>query len=83
MVNVFFTPGHSSDSVCLLIENALFSGDTIFSSGIGRTDLYDSDKNEMKKSLMKIKDIDFNICYPGHDEVTTKLQIDNIIECYF
>ena len=37
-VKVLATPGHTRGSICLLVENALFSGDTLFAGSIGRTD---------------------------------------------
>ncbi|WP_413852599.1 MBL fold metallo-hydrolase [Candidatus Ruminimicrobium bovinum] len=61
------TPGHTPGSVCILIENDLFSGDTLFAGSIGRTDFPDSSVSEMKKSLQKIKQLDKKInVYPGH-----------------
>ena len=79
---MYFTPGHSADCVCLKIDNALFSGDTLFASAIGRTDLFDSDNNQMVLSLNKIKDIDFDVIYPGHYEMATKSQVIKVVEYY-
>ena len=81
-VEVFSTPGHSADSVCVLIENKLFTGDTIFSDCIGRIDLKDSSKESMIESLEKIKTIDFSVALPGHYESATKEQIINTISFY-
>ena len=61
------TPGHSKGSICILYEDILFSGDTIFHNGIiGRTDLPGSSETEMQKSLEKLKLIKFKISCPGH-----------------
>lgn len=79
---VYHTPGHSSDCVCLKIDEHLFTGDTVFKYSIGRIDLYDSSESEMKKSLEKIKDIDFEFAYPGHDADATKNEIKKIISYY-
>ena len=63
------TPGHSKGSVCYLIENCLFTGDTLFKNGYGRTDFYDGDFNELKNSLkLKKKFISSDTkILPGHD----------------
>lgn len=81
-VEVLFSPGHCKDSVCLKFEKTLFSGDTLFSNGIGRTDIFDSDNNDMIKSLKKIKDLDIDVVYPGHYEACSKSQADHVIS-YF
>ncbi len=69
---VINTPGHTSGSICLKIENALFTGDTLFNDGVGRTDLPTgnvSKLNESLKLLMKLDD-SLNI-YPGHGPSST------------
>lgn len=81
-VEVFNTPGHSADCVCILIENKLFTGDTIFSDCIGRIDLKDSSKDQMIESLEKIKEIDFDTAFPGHYESATKQEILKTIGFY-
>lgn len=68
-VNVINTPGHTKDSVCLLINDYLFSGDTKFAYGIGRTDLLDSNESEMVESLKKLKDIKYSVLCPGHGDI--------------
>ena len=66
-IECFETPGHCESSMCFKIDNELFTGDTLFYGTCGRCDLWDSNVNEMKRSLLKIKDIS-NITkyYPGH-----------------
>lgn len=76
------TPGHTADSVCILIDDNLFTGDTVFSDSIGRTDLKDSSNELMIESLIKIKDLDFVIVYPGHYESASKNQITKTIGFY-
>ncbi|MAG10876.1 hypothetical protein CMI44_01005 [Candidatus Pacearchaeota archaeon] len=65
------TPGHSKGSFCILYDDVLFSGDTIFHRGtIGRTDLPGSSKKEMEKSLKKLSKIKYKILCPGHGKGT-------------
>ena len=65
-IEIIKTPGHTKGSVCFLYEDILFSGDTIFHDGIGRTDLPTSSPENMKKSLEKLKKINYKILCPGH-----------------
>lgn len=69
---VIETPGHSSGSVTLLCENALFTGDTLFRGSCGRTDLPSGDMHQLLRSLKRLSDFpgDFEV-YPGHDWATT------------
>ena len=67
------TPGHTFDSKTFYFKeiNTMFTGDFIFKSSIGRTDLGGNDK-DMIDSLEKIKEFDDNITiYPGHGPKTT------------
>lgn len=70
---VIHTPGHTVGSVCYLYEDKLFSGDTLFHLGIGRTDLPNSNNKLMKTSIVNlINNLNDNIkVYPGHDINTT------------
>jgi hydroxyacylglutathione hydrolase len=66
-IEIIKTPGHTSDSLCFLYKDILFSGDTIFhDGGIGRTDFPESNEEDMKKSLEKLKKIKYKILCPGH-----------------
>ena len=67
------TPGHTFDSKTFYFKkiNTMFTGDFIFKSSIGRTDLGGSD-DDMKKSLDSFKEYQDNIIiYPGHGPSTT------------
>ncbi|GBR73197.1 putative Zn-dependent hydrolases of the beta-lactamase fold [Candidatus Termititenax aidoneus] len=70
---VIATPGHTPGSSCLLLENHLFSGDTMFASGcLGRTDFPGGSAADMQKSLQKLLALDDSIIvWPGHEESTT------------
>jgi len=62
------TPGHSKDSICILIEDKLITGDTLFVGECGRTDLRGGNSGDMYDSLRKILKLPDNIeIYPGHD----------------
>ena len=64
---VIHTPGHTKGSISLLVEDALFSGDTIFKGTVGRTDLPTSSSAELKLSIKKLLKLPNNtIIYPGH-----------------
>ncbi|MFA6390724.1 MAG: MBL fold metallo-hydrolase, partial [Patescibacteria group bacterium] len=72
-LRIIKTPGHTPGSCCFYFEeeNALFTGDTLFKEGIGRTDLSYSSKEDLKKSLKKIFDLPREtIVYSGHGEDT-------------
>jgi hydroxyacylglutathione hydrolase len=67
-IKVLHTPGHHLDSICLLIDNNLFTSDTLFIECIGRTDLEESNEEDMKKSLTLLKSLPPETqVYPGHD----------------
>jgi len=72
-IKVLHTPGHTEGSVCYLIDNKLFSGDTIFKGSYGRTDLFGGDYSKIVRSLKDIiLKLDDGIeVYPGHGDPTT------------
>lgn len=61
------TPGHTPESVCFVVDSNIFSGDTLFKSGIGRTDLEGGDFDQIQKSLKRLMEFpgDFKV-FPGH-----------------
>ena len=63
------TPGHTHGSICLWYEKEklLFSGDTIFKKGYGRTDLPTSAPQEQKATILKLLNCNFKILCAGHD----------------
>ncbi|MBR6102866.1 MAG: MBL fold metallo-hydrolase [Ruminococcus sp.] len=70
--DVLHTPGHTSGSVCYIIGDVMFSGDTLFARSIGRTDMPDGDPEVMKQSLAKICGLGGDLkIYPGHMQNTT------------
>ena len=70
---VIYTPGHTQDAICILIENNLFTSDTLFVEGCGRTDLEGGNTEQLWESLEKLKQLpDNTIIYPGHDYGSTK-----------
>ena len=71
-LEVIETPGHTKGSVCYIINNVMFSGDTFFRGFIGRTDFPTSNIMEILQSLKRLSGIKTDyIVYPGHDEKTT------------
>lgn len=71
-VQVIATPGHSKGSVCFLIDNYLFTGDTLFKGAVGRVDFPGGSLNQLKLSLKKIADLPRHlIVCPGHGSNST------------
>ena len=71
-VKIYYTPGHTPGGICLQIENALFTGDTLFKESYGRTDFPDGDEKSLIQSIKKLFSIKENLTvYPGHNEKTT------------
>ncbi|MEG0570972.1 MAG: MBL fold metallo-hydrolase [Oscillospiraceae bacterium] len=73
-LKVLHTPGHTKGSCVFYDEqnNVMFTGDTLFSMSVGRTDLYGGSFTTLKKSLEKITTLngDYEV-FPGHGEKTT------------
>jgi hydroxyacylglutathione hydrolase len=71
ILKVIATPGHTKGSVCYLIDEMLFTGDTLFYHNYGRIDLPHSEPGMIKESLAKIFSLDDKIqVYPGHGKST-------------
>ncbi|MFA4991722.1 MAG: MBL fold metallo-hydrolase [Candidatus Omnitrophota bacterium] len=72
-LQVIHTPGHTPGSICLKGEGVVFTGDTLFCQGIGRTDFeYGSERDiarSIKERLLTLDD--GYVVYPGHGPSTT------------
>ncbi len=70
-VRVLHTPGHTQGSVCLLAEDTMFSGDTLFMGSMGRVDFPGGNWNQMMASLDRLKNLpgDYRVL-PGHGPAT-------------
>lgn len=71
-IKVIETPGHTDGSVTFMVDNMLFTGDTLFHDSIGRTDFVSGSREDIILSVKKLFALsgDYNV-YPGHDEFTT------------
>ncbi|MDO5716585.1 MAG: MBL fold metallo-hydrolase [Tissierellia bacterium] len=79
-VQVMETPGHTEGSVVFYVQDCLFTGDTLFTGSIGRTDLYSGNYDKIVESLRKIliHTPDNTKIYPGHGpESTMKIEKEN------
>jgi glyoxylase-like metal-dependent hydrolase (beta-lactamase superfamily II) len=71
-LKVMHTPGHTPGSICLLGERLVFTGDTLFAGGIGRTDFPGGSDRDMRLSLQKLVHLsDYFSVYPGHGPSST------------
>ncbi|MCL5072072.1 MAG: MBL fold metallo-hydrolase [Actinobacteria bacterium] len=71
-LRIFHTPGHTPGSITIAYQDLLFTGDLLFKSSIGRTDLPGGDGNVIKRSLASLKKLkslnpEFKVL-PGHGE---------------
>lgn len=85
-LEIVHTPGHTPGSICLIDrkQGVMFSGDTLFSDGVGRTDMPGGDPEALEKSLQKILGIveDVNTILPGHGEIVqgdVKKRVEEIV----
>lgn len=70
-LKVMHTPGHTPGSICLVAEKIVFTGDTLFAGGIGRTDFPGGSMSDMAASLKKLASLpDSLLVYPGHGETS-------------
>ncbi len=71
-LKVLHSPGHSNGSIILIGENETYTGDTLFSGSIGRTDFPASSNSAMQLSLKKLLQLPDNLMvYPGHGPAST------------
>ena len=94
-MRAIYTPGHTSDSFSFLMNNYLFSGDTLLINGTGRTDFQNGSSKDAYNSIFNklLKLPDETLLYPAHDykgeKVSTigkekkfnpRLQVNNVDE---
>jgi len=72
-LKVIHTPGHTRGSICLLVDNRLFTGDTLLRNTIGRADLPGASSRMLIQSIReRLLSLGDGIkIYPGHEEGTT------------
>ncbi len=75
-IRVYETPGHTRGSVCFLVDlggdKMLFTGDTVFSGSVGRTDMPGGSSKELIDSVRRISKLDPELkIYPGHGPAST------------
>jgi glyoxylase-like metal-dependent hydrolase (beta-lactamase superfamily II) len=66
-IRVISCPGHTRGSIVVFYKDVLFSGDTLFNRGHGRTDLPTSEPDKIEKSLRCLELIEYKRLCPGHD----------------
>ena len=94
-IKVIYTPGHTKDSYSFLMNNYLFSGDTLLINGTGRTDFQGGNSEDSYNSIFNrlLKLPEETLLYPAHDyndqKVSTigkekkfnpRLQVDSVSE---
>ena len=72
-IKIIHTPGHTRGSICLLVDNGLFTGDTLLRNSIGRADLPGASSRMLIQSIKeKLLSLGDGVkIYPGHEEETT------------
>lgn len=71
-LKVINTPGHTPGSVCLYTPGHLFTGDTVFSGSVGRSDFEGGDPHAMRASVARLAELpDATRIYPGHGPEST------------
>ena len=68
-IRAIYTPGHTSDSYSFLMDNYLFSGDTLLINGTGRTDFQNGNAKDAYNSIFNklLKLPEETLLYPAHD----------------
>ena len=94
-IKALYTPGHTSDSFSFLMDNYLFSGDTLLINGTGRTDFQNGNSKDAYNSIFNrlLKLPDKTLLYPAHDykgetvstigkekKFNPRLQVNNVNE---
>lgn len=78
-VKCYLTPGHSMGSACFVIDDNMFTGDTVFKVSVGRSDLFGGDEAVQKISLIRIKnELSENVenFYSGHGANFNKSEME-------
>jgi hydroxyacylglutathione hydrolase len=71
-LKIMHTPGHTPGGISLVGEKLVFTGDTLFAGGIGRTDLPGGSDRDMRLSLEKLLRLpEHYVTYPGHGATST------------
>ena len=71
-IKAIATPGHTDGSMTFMVDNMLFTGDTLFLESVGRTDFPTGDKNKLINSVKILLSLDGDYqVYPGHEDFTT------------
>ena len=72
VLEILHTPGHTPGSVCIKMEEVIFSGDTLFQGTCGRCDLPGGNYERILQSLVRLKELegDYTV-YTGHGKKTT------------
>lgn len=82
-LEIIHTPGHSKGGVCIKVDEVVFTGDTLFSNSVGRTDLYGGDHEQLitsiKEKLMVLSD-EVTV-FPGHGPAT-RIGIERLTNPY-
>lgn len=72
VIKVLSTPGHTKGGVCYLLDDCIFTGDTLFFCSCGRTDFPGGSSKEIMQSLKRLSTLDDSLkVYPGHDRTST------------
>ncbi len=71
LIKVLHTPGHTPGGVCFIIEDLMFSGDTLFKGAIGNISFPTADRKKMRDSLEVLQNLQAHYTvYPGHGPKT-------------
>ncbi len=71
-IKVILTPGHTDGSATFMVDNMLFTGDTLFLESVGRTDFITGDREQLINSIKTLFALEGDYAvYPGHQEFTT------------
>ena len=71
-IKVLITPGHTDGSACFIVDNMIFTGDTLFLESVGRTDFKTGNRRDLVASVKRLFKLEGDYAvYPGHQEFTT------------